>query len=174
MDGVRGSEADPGPLLRLLEWRVEEYVAGLSMIVVVGSVLWGVITRYVFPQPAPWSFEIATIFFGYVVFFGAAAGVRYRMHADIDMLVVMFPAGWQRAVAWFNFLLLSAFFLALTVFFVQHAISAHRSVTVALGLPRSVGYAPLAAASALMLLRHLQVWFQPGRFPADAHEGGHA
>ncbi|MEJ1156720.1 TRAP transporter small permease [Prosthecomicrobium sp. N25] len=155
---------------RLLLWRTEEVVAGLAMVVVIGSVLWGVLTRYVFPQPAAWSYEVATIGFAWLVFFGAAAGVRYRLHSDIDVLVLLFPPALQRAVAIFNFVLLFVLFLSLTVFFAIHSVHAHQSLTIALNLPRSVLYAPLALASAFMLLRHVQVFLDPARFPANAHE----
>lgn len=155
---------------RALLWRTEELIAGAALVVVIGSVLWGVVTRYVFPQPAAWSYEVATIGFAYVVFFGAAAGVRYRLHSDIDVLVRMFPEPWQRAVALFNFWLLFGLFLSLTVFFAIHGVHAHQSLTIALNLPRSVLYAPLSLASAFMLLRHVQVWLDPAGFPADAHE----
>ncbi|MBS7699444.1 MULTISPECIES: TRAP transporter small permease [unclassified Chelatococcus] len=155
---------------RVLMWPLEEIVAGVSMVIVVGSVVWGVITRYIFPQPAAWSYEVATIAFAYVVFFGAAAGVRYRLHSDIDVLVVMFPERWQRVVAIFNFWLLAAFFAFLAIFFGIHAVDAQKSLTIALNLPRSVLYAPLALASAMMLLRHVQLWVSPESFPGHIHE----
>jgi TRAP-type C4-dicarboxylate transport system permease small subunit len=124
----------------------------------------------VFPQPAAWSYEVATIGFAWLTFFGAAAGVRYRLHSDIDVFVTMFPARWQRAVAVFNYWMLAAFFASLAIFFVFHTIDANKSTTIALNLPRSVIYAPLAVASAIMLLRHVQVWLDPGRFTLhEAH-----
>jgi TRAP-type C4-dicarboxylate transport system permease small subunit len=147
---------------------IEDAVAGVSMVVVVASVLWGVLTRYAFPQPAAWSYEVATIAFAWLVFFGAAGGVRYRLHSDIDVLVAAFPLPWQRAAALFNFWLLAAFFAALAVFFAIHTVDAHRSLTIATNLPRSIIYAPLAVASALMLVRHVQVWHEPNRFIAGA------
>ncbi|CAH1662426.1 TRAP-type C4-dicarboxylate transport system permease small subunit [Hyphomicrobiales bacterium] len=155
---------------RVLMWPLEEIIAGVSMVIVVGSVMWGVITRYIFPQPAAWSYEVATIAFAYVVFFGAAAGVRYRLHSDIDVLVATFPQRWQHIVALFNFWLLAAFFTALTIFFAIHAVDAQKSLTIALNLPRSIIYAPLALASAMMLLRHVQLWLDPERFPGQIHE----
>jgi TRAP-type C4-dicarboxylate transport system permease small subunit len=155
-------------LRRFLFDQVEDLVAGVAMVVVIGAVLWGVITRYVFPQPAAWSYEVATIGFAWLVFFGAAGGVRYRLHSDIDVFVALFPDTWQKAVALFNYVLLAAFFASLAVFFVIHAMDAHGSYTIALRLPRSVLYAPLAVASTLMLVRHLQVWRNPDRFIAGA------
>ncbi|WP_211109646.1 TRAP transporter small permease [Azospirillum oleiclasticum] len=146
------------PLMRAVAdrlGRVDEFIAMAALLVVVGSVAWGVVTRYLFPQPAAWSYEVATIGFAWMVFFGAAAGVRRRAHADIDVLVVMLPRSMQRAVAVFNWWLLTGFFALLTVLFAWQAVVAHHVYTVALVLPRSVIYAPLAVASALMLIQHL-------------------
>lgn len=161
---------DRASVRRFVLDHVEDLLAGLSMVIVVGSVVWGVLTRYVFPQPAAWSYEVATIGFAWLVFFGVAGGIRHRLHSDIDVLVARFPASWQRAVALFNFWMLAAFFAALAVFFAIHTVDAHQSQTVALSLPRSVIYAPLAVASALMLVRHIQVWNDPNRFTGAVKE----
>ena len=149
---------------RLLLDRIEDLIAGAAAVIVVGSVVWGVLTRYVFPHPAAWSYEVAVIGFAWLVFFGSAGCVRYRFHSDIDVLVAMLPASWQRVVSLFNFCLLAAFFAALAVFFALHTVDAHRSLTIALNVPRSVIHAPLVLASLLMLVRHIQVWRDPQRF----------
>jgi TRAP-type C4-dicarboxylate transport system permease small subunit len=156
--------AAKGRIRRTLADQFEDVVAGLAAVIVVFSVLWGVLTRYAFPQPAAWSYEIATIAFAWLVFFGAAGGVRHRLHSDIDVFVATFPPHWQQAVSVFNFWLLSAFFASLAVFFALHTVDAHRSVTIALNLPRSVIYGPLVLASVLMLVRHVQLWRDPTRF----------
>lgn len=152
---------ETGFLRRLREAPIEDAIAGTALVVVVGSVLWGVFTRYLLTQPAPWSYEVATIGFAWLVFFAAAAGVRYRMHSDVDVLVVMFSPRWQRVVAVFNFWLIAGFFAALTVFFAVHAVDAHKSVTIALNLPRSVIHLPLSLACLMMLLRHVEAWLRP-------------
>lgn len=135
--------------------RIDEMIAIACLIVIVAAVSWGVITRYILPQPAAWTYEVATIGFAWLVFFGAAAGVRRRMHADIDMLVVTFSPRARHAVAVFNWWLLTAFFALLTVLFVWQSIVGHSVYTIALSLPRSVIYAPIALASLMMLLQHL-------------------
>ena len=147
-------------LLRLLDAPIEEALASVTLVVVVCSVLWGVLTRYLFPQPAAWSYEVATIGFAWLVFFGGAACVRYRAHADIDVLVGTFSPAGQRAVALFNFWLLAIFFAALCVFFALHTLDAHKSLTIALSLPRSVIYVPLFVACLLMLVRHIEAWMR--------------
>lgn len=142
----------------LLRLPIEDVIAGLAFVVVVASVLWGVLTRYLLAQPAAWSYEVATIGFAWLVFFGAAACVRYRAHADIDVLVNFFSPAWQRRVALFNFWLLVLFFGTLSILFGIHTADAHKSVTIALNLPRSIIYVPLCLATLMMLVRHVDAW----------------
>jgi TRAP-type C4-dicarboxylate transport system permease small subunit len=143
------------PLLSLV--RADEAVGVVALLAIVGSILWGVVSRYVFPQPAAWTYEIAVIAFAYLVFFGAVAGVRLGTHAAIDGLVAALPDGWQKAIAWFNYLLLAAFFLAMALLFAWQAWTARNVHTIALDLSRGLIYAPLAVASLGMLAQHLAV-----------------
>lgn len=142
----------------LVSWeRADELIGVLCMVTIVLSIAWGVLTRYLLAQPAAWSFEVALIAFVWMVFFGAAAGVRLRMHAAVDTLVSRLPRNWQRLVAAFNWLLLLVLFGGMVVLFIGQAISAHDISTVALSLPRSVIYAPLAVASAAMTWQHARL-----------------
>lgn len=143
------------PLLSLA--RADEAVGVVALLAIVGSILWGVVSRYVFPQPAAWTYEVAVIAFAYLVFFGAVAGVRLGTHAAIDGLVAMLPAPLRSAVAWFNYLLLAAFFTAMAVLFGWQAWIARGVHTIALDLSRGLIYAPLAVASLGMLAQHLAV-----------------
>ncbi len=144
--------------------RLDEAVGVLALLAILGSILWGVISRYIFPQPATWTYEIALLTFGYLVFFGAVAGVRLRTHAAIDVLVAAFPPSAQRAVVWFNYILLALFFAVMTGMFVWQAWTSRNVHTIALDLSRSIAYAPLALASAAMFVQHLIVerpWAAP-------------
>lgn len=137
--------------------RLDEAVGVLALLAILGSVIWGVVSRYIFPQPATWTYEIALLTFGYLVFFGAVAGVRLRTHAAIDVLVTAFPLSLQRYVAWFNYIVLAIFFALMAGMFIWQAWTARNVHTIALDLSRSIAYAPLALASAGMLIQHLIV-----------------
>ena len=147
------SPPSPGPLLSLR--RADEAIGVLCAVAIVLSITWGVVTRYLFPQPASWTFEVAVIAFGWLVFFGAAACIRWRMHADVDALVAMFPPAVRRAIFIFNWWLLAALFAVLTAMFVWQAVIAHSIHVVVIDIPRSVVYGPMAFASLLMLLQHV-------------------
>lgn len=143
--------------LATLADRFEEVVAAAAVVVIIASVGWGVVTRYVTAQPAAWASEIATLAFAWVVFFGAAACVKYRMHPAIDVLVERLPEGMGRAVRVFNHVLLLSFFAFMTWFGTRFAIDAWDSPSPVLRMPQTWLYGPVALCSALMAVRYLQV-----------------
>jgi TRAP-type C4-dicarboxylate transport system permease small subunit len=143
-------------LARLAD-RFEETIAAGAVVVIIASVGWGVVTRYVTEQPAAWASEVATLGFAWVVFFGASACVKYRLHPAIDILVERLPAGLQQAVRVFNHVLLLSFFAFMTWFGTRFAIDAWDSPSAVLRIPQTWLYGPVALCSALMAVRYLQV-----------------
>lgn len=137
--------------------RFEETVAAAAVVVIIGSVGWGVVTRYITEQPAAWASEVATLGFAWVVFFGASACVKYRLHPTIDLLVERLPGSLQRAVRVFNHGLLLSFFAFMTWFGTRFAIDTWDSPTAVLRIPQTWLYGPVALCSALMAVRYLQV-----------------
>ncbi|HEY6132782.1 MAG TPA: TRAP transporter small permease [Rubrivivax sp.] len=135
----------------------EEIVACVALIVVVAAVGWGVVTRYITAQPAAWASEVATLAFAWVVFFGAAAGIKYRLHPSIDMLVVRLPKPLQRAVRWLNHALVLGFCIFMAWFGTRFAIDAWSNPSPVLRLPLSWLYGPVALCFALMALRYVQL-----------------
>lgn len=143
--------------LATLADRFEEIVAAAAVVVIIAAVGWGVLTRYVTAQPAAWASEIATLAFAWVVFFGAAACVKYRLHPAIEVLVERLPEGLQRAVRVFNHVLLLSFFGFMVWFGTRFAIDAWDSPSPVLRMPQTWLYGPVAFCSALMAVRYLQV-----------------
>ncbi len=66
--------------------RLEAYIAGFALVIAFLAVSWGVVARYIAPQPAAWSNELATISFAWIVFLGAAEGLRTGQHIGVDLL----------------------------------------------------------------------------------------
>ena len=154
--GAQAPATPPRGVAWLLD-QFEEIVACVAVAVVVLSVSWGVITRYITAQPAAWASEIATLGFAWVVFFGAAACVKYRLHPAIDVLVERLPEGGRRAVRVFNHVLLLSFFGFMTWFGTRFAIDAWDSPSPVLRMPQTWLYGPVALCSLLMAVRYLQV-----------------
>jgi TRAP-type transport system small permease protein len=69
----------------------EEVLACAALVLVVLAVAWGVLTRYVTAQPAPWTGEVAGMAFAWLVFLGSAAAFKRGMHASVDLLTARLP-----------------------------------------------------------------------------------
>lgn len=135
----------------------EEIVACLALAGVVLSVTWGVVTRYITEQPAAWASEVATLSFAWVVFFGATACIKYKLHPSIDMVVVRLPAPLQGTVRWLNHALVVGFCVFMAWFGTRFAIDAWDNPSPVLRLPLSWLYGPVALCFGLMALRYIQV-----------------
>src|SRR5512141_3015004 len=65
----------------------------LMMIVMGGSVVLQVASRYVFNRPTSWSEELARYLFVWITFLGAAVVIRKRRHVDVTVLTDRLPPG---------------------------------------------------------------------------------
>lgn len=135
----------------------EELIAGVAVVVIVFAVSWGVITRYITAQPAAWASEIATLAFAWLVFFGAAACVKYGLHPAIDMLTIRFSPRAQRVCRVLNHLLVLSFCGFMVFFGTRFAIDAWSNPSPVLRLPLTWLYGPVAFSFALMALRYVQL-----------------
>ena len=155
-------------LLRQALHHPDEAIGAGALLVTVGSVGWGVMTRYVTAQPAVWASEVAAIAFAWLTFFGASACFRHNAHPSIDMLVGRLPAGPQRAVRLGVDLLVAAFLAYFCWLGLVFSIAAWDNPTAVLRLPMTVVYGPITLASLMMLARHLANMRRPARAPERA------
>ena len=147
----------PKPTWRRVGDQFEEIVACIALAAVVLAVTWGVVTRYITAQPAAWASEVATLAFAWVVFFGAAACIKYRLHPSIDMVVRRLPRPLGLAVRSLNHALVLGFCVFMAWFGTRFAIDAWSNPSPVLRLPLTWLYGPVALCFALMGLRYLQV-----------------
>jgi len=157
----------PKPTWKRVGDQFEEIVACVALAVIVLSVSWGVITRYITEQPATWASEIATLAFAWLVFFGAAACFKYKLHPSIDMLVVRLPRPLAVGVRWLNHGLVLGLCAFMAWFGTRFAIDAWSNPSPVLRLPLTWLYGPVAFCFALMALRYLQVQLR-GPWAIDA------
>lgn len=143
----------PAPPLRRTFDHLEEMVAALALAVVVLVVSWGVFTRYVLRESAPWTGEIAAIGFSWLIFMGASAGFRRHMHISIDALVNLLPSTARRLFGALIDVLVIAFCFYVCWLAVGFAIATHGTPTSVLRLPQSVTYAAPAVGFGFMTLR---------------------
>ncbi len=134
----------------------EEYAAAIALLFVVGSVSWGVLTRYVSHTPAIWTGETARIAFAWTVFLGSAAGFKRREHIVIDVFLPLLPSALGKAVLRVADLIVLVVLVVITVLSVRFTISTYAALTTVLRLPQSVIYGAAAVGFALMTWRHIQ------------------
>ena len=146
----------------------DEAIGAGALLVAVGSVGWGVVTRYVTAQPAVWASEVAAIAFAWLTFFGASACFRHNAHPSIDMLVGRLPAGPQRVARLGVDLLVAAFLAYFCWLGLEFSIAAWDNPTAVLRPPMTVVYGPITLASLMMLARHLANMRRPARAPERA------
>jgi TRAP-type transport system small permease protein len=143
------------PLRFALEY-FEEVVAGAALIVVVASVCWGVLTRYVTAQPAAWAGELAVIGFAWIVFFGAAGCFKYKLHPSIDMMMVLFDERVRLVVRILVHIMVLSFCAYMVWFGIRFSIDAWDNPSPVLRWPLTVLYGPVTVGFALMIVRYIQ------------------
>ena len=151
--GLSARGAGLSPVLLRVADRVEEVVACAALVVVVAAVIWGVLTRYITAQPAPWSGEVAGMAFAWVVFVGAAAGFKRGAHVSIDLLTRRLPARLGQPFAWaldLGLLLFMAYVVWLGFAFTVRNWDNPSSV---LRLPLSITYASVLFGFTAMTVR---------------------
>ena len=66
--------------LSRLSRNLDGAVSCLALVVVIASVTYGVVMRYLFGDPPVWTNELAGIAFTWMVFFGTAVAVSLLVH----------------------------------------------------------------------------------------------
>ena len=94
--------------------RAENLISFSALAMLTGSVLWGVLTRYVTERPAVWTTELSGILFTWVVFIGAMTALRDNLHIRVNLLVDMLPGFEKRIVSKIGELIVVAFLLYAT------------------------------------------------------------
>ncbi|WP_050468406.1 TRAP transporter small permease [Herbaspirillum chlorophenolicum] len=161
------ADSPPEKEIRFSDLSLEEIVAGIGLIIIVLSVTWGVVTRYLLAQPAAWSGEVAGIAFAWTVFVGAAAVFKRGEHISIDLAIEYLPAAPRRLLQ-----LLVDIFVFLTLAAVaglalKFSIATIDAPTTILRIPQSVTYSGAAVGFMLMTIRHTMFAVRRLRQPGE-------
>lgn len=145
-----------GPKQREYGLSLELIVMNLAFVVLVGAIVWGVLSRYVTRNPATWVEEVSSIAFTVVVFVGASEVQRRNKHVRVDLLTSLLPTRAQTALS-----KAVGVFVALYCFYVawlglNEAIVSNSATTSMLNIPLSVPYGALTFGFLLFGLRTLQ------------------
>lgn len=133
---------------------LEEIISSIALILIVLSVTWGVITRYILAQPASWTGEVATILFAWVVFIGASAVFKKGEHISIDLLLTLFPPKVHATIQTIVDLVVFGVLATMSVLTVGYALSSMDVPTTILRLPEASIYGGVALGFIMMTVRH--------------------
>ena len=122
------------------------------MIVMGGSVVLQVTSRYVFNRPTSWSEELARYLFVWITFLGAAVVIRKRRHVDVTVLTDRLPPGAAKVVYLVSDVAVLFMLGALTWAGAGLAIMAHRQLSAAMDLPMSLAYSAMPVGTGLMFV----------------------
>ena len=135
---------------------IQEVMSGTALVVVIASVCYGVVSRYLLHQPATWSNELATITFTWVVFIGASAAFKHKMHIGIDLLVKSLPSIPRAILVTLANVLLLVFLGYVTVLGFSFSIISYKQPTSVLRIPNTYVFMAVPIGFGLMFLHH--VW----------------
>ena len=141
-------------LVRALSNLVEGLLLEM-MVVLCADVFLGVFSRYVLMSTFTWYDEIARLLFVWIVFLGAAVGVRRTAHFRLHLLVDRLPTGVRRVVDVFGVLVLMGFGLVLIQQGWKLVELGQFQRTPVMGLSKQYVYLSVPAGGALIILYSL-------------------
>ncbi|PXW95222.1 tripartite ATP-independent transporter DctM subunit [Sphaerotilus hippei] len=132
-------------------WPLEGLSAAL-MLAIIGLLLGGVVSRYMFSSPIDWIDEVVSIAFIWLAMSGAAIAMQRNEHLRLTLFVDMLPERLRTFVQALSLVCVATFLLALIGPAIEHAREEWFVVTPTLGLPNVVRVAAIVFGVALMLL----------------------
>lgn len=139
--------------IKSLRW--EAYISGFALVIAFLAVSWGVVARYIAPQPAAWTNELATISFAWIVFLGAAEGLRTHQHIGVDLLTSRLPERPRQILAIFVTFLIGAGLFYIAILAAQIGINSFDRPTPVLRLPLTVVHTAVFLGLGSMSVRSL-------------------
>lgn len=128
------------------------------MVVLCADVFLGVFSRYVMHSTFTWYDEIARLLFVWIVFLGAAVGVRRSGHFRLHLVIDRFPPALRRVADIVGVLAIMGFGLVLIQQGWKLVELGQFQQTPVMGLSKGYVYASMPAGGALIILyslRHL-------------------
>ena len=128
------------------------YLACVSLVMLLGIVIYGVVLRYAFNDAPAYVEQLALLLVISVSMMGASAGVRDSGHIGLDSLVRILPAKVQFWCHMAVQLLVLCFALTLCIGGFLMAQSTYASTIPTLGISEMVRYVPVLIAGVLISL----------------------
>jgi TRAP-type transport system small permease protein len=144
----------------------------VMMVMLCADVFLGVFSRYVLHSTFTWYDEIARLLFVWIVFLGAAVGVRRSGHFRLQLVIDRFSPGLRRVADTFGVLAIMVFGGVLIQQGWKLVELGQFQQTPVMGLSKAYVYASIPAGGALIILyslRHLWHAVTGGHVAAHGH-----
>ena len=134
----------------------EEIIGGALLIAMCLIGTLQIVSRYVMTAPLPWTEELATLLFAWLVFIGIAVALKKQEHFSIQVLVDRCPEQVRFIVLQVQRLAVIAFCLLLIIYGLQLVRHGSEVQTPVLQISRSWSYLAVPVGGLLMLLRCIE------------------
>ena len=139
--------------------RPVEAIGSVLLLAVVGLLLAGVVSRYVFSLPVIWIDEAASICFLWLAMLGSAVALDRNEHLRLTLFLKLFPPRLRRFIDAFGPLVAAAFLVALAAPAVDYAIEEWFITSPALNIPNTFRTAAIPFGILMMVaIALLQAW----------------
>lgn len=146
--GLEGASVQPGS-----RWmRPVEAVAAALLVGIIGLLLTGVVSRYVFSVPVIWIDEVASICFLWLAMLGAGMAVDRSEHLRLTVFLNLMARERRQFVATLGLVLMALFLAVMLRPAIDYAFEESYVTSAALNIPMSWRASALPAGIALMLL----------------------
>ncbi len=140
-----------------------EFLVGLSMLVLVLDVLWGVFSRYILGHQSKWTDELATYLMIWVGLLGASVALNRRAHLGIDYVVGMMNIRTRLYTELFVFAVIALFSFLVLVYggtILTTRVLALDQITPALHLKMGYVYMALPISGVFLVLYSVEFFIQ--------------
>ncbi len=128
------------------------FIAASCIVIMTAIITYQVVARYFFNASPAWSERLSLLLLGYLVFFGAAAGVHEKFHIRIDAVRNAVPARLAKGFDIFAHLAVAGAGIIMVIAGYQLTTVLWAFDIPSLGLPRGLALLPLPIAGALITL----------------------
>ena len=132
--------------------RLALMISAGCIVAMTAIITYQVIARYVFNDSPAWSERLSLVLLAYLVFFGAAVGVREKFHIRIEVLRNAVPERLGNAFEIAAHAAVAVAGLVMLAAGMQLTISLWEFAVPSLGIPRGLALLPLPIAGALITL----------------------
>ena len=129
-----------------------EVVSAMLLVTIIGLLVLGVVSRYVFSLPIIWIDEVSSICFLLLSMLGAALAMARSEHMRLTLVIDRLPSRLQQFVNTFGLLLMLVFLAALVLPAIEYVIGEWAITSIALNIPVGFRASALVLGVVLMIL----------------------